>query len=320
MTTPELLTAYETCQKKGALASIWRREKLTTVETLRESLYRVLTAKDTQEPTFGDMAGSEVMEIASSPGIETDTPDKYACAMNLACLSDLLVTSLRKKNDPAWMVPEPLQNWKSACLMSPEGDVLRRLLLVSHWNDDRHYSECRSWFTLGEIAAYNLPMQMIVLVIGHERNGRRHSHWTKALRHTIGRTNIRFQRRVGNTSGGFKDSWTEIWREDHDEIDREMWLNAMLKDDVLQKLCFRVDVPVLSPVNRQWILDLADSKLDAMSRDDRKPLLNLSTCDWPVPCQFRKACHSIPEKEPSRAMGFVQIESSTPDLPVSIHR
>jgi hypothetical protein len=199
--------------------------------------------------------------------------------------------------------------------MSPEGDKLRRLVLVSNWTDDRHYSECRSWWTLGEMAAYGLPMQLIVLVIGNQRNGRRHSHWTKALRHVSGHFDVRFRRRVGNTSGGFKDSWTEIWREDHEEISREKWLNSMLKDDVMRDVCLKVDMPALPLAQRRYFLDLADRKMDIIRAMKEKPPVQLTGCDWPVKCSFLKCCHSIPQKEPSAALGFVKISPRTQVAP-----
>ncbi len=312
MTSPELLSGLETCPRIPFWRR-WKRNKLSTTETLRETLYRVLTAQECEErASWGQIAGETVLDLATSPGIEVDGEVVYACAMNHAHLADLLVTTLRKAADKPWVVPERVQNWTSSCLMSPEGDKLRRIVLVSHWNDDRHYSECRNWFTLGEMAAYNLPMSLIVLVIGQERNGRRHSYWTKALKHVIGHTHIRFRRRVGTVNAGFKESWVEIWREDHEEISRETWLNAMLKDDVMRDLVYRVEMPALPQWQRTYFLDIAMRKLETIKNMKEKPPLQLTGCDWPVKCRFLKCCHSIPEKEPSAALGFVRISPRTP--------
>lgn len=319
--SPTLLTALETCPRKAFLSHLWRRNKLKPVETLRESLHACLTAPNhPDDATWGDAAGSKVLDLAASPGLDAASETLYSCAMNIACLSDLIVSVLRKEPDKAWLIPEPVQHWTSACLMAPEGNVLRRLAIVSHWTDDRHYNECRSWYTVGELAAYGLPMQLVVLVIGHERNGRRHSHWTKALRHTIGKDNIRFRRRVGNTSGGFKDSWTEIFREDHDEISRETWLTAMLKDDVLKDLCFRVDMPALTKEQRKLYGDLAKRKLDSIEKMKAKPPLQLSGCDYPVKCQFLQCCHGGTERDPSEKLGFVRISPRTPQSQGGIRR
>ena len=278
-------------------------------------MYRVLAAKAAPDGvSWGQMAGETVLEFATTPGLDVEGQYVYASAMNHACLADLLVSTVRKPQDLPWLVPENLKGWTSSCMMSPTGDKLRRVVIVSGWSEERHISECRSWYTLGEMAFYDLPMQLVVLVVGQQRNGRRHSHWTKALKHTIGHTHIRFRRRVGNTSGGFKDSWTEIWREDHEEISRELWLNAMLKDDVMRDLCFHVEMPPLPKYQRQYFQDLAARRMEVILGLKEKPPLQLSTCDWPIPCPFLKVCHSIPEKEPSVSQGFVEISLRKPPL------
>lgn len=260
-----------------------------------------------------------MLDLASSPGIDTQAYDVYQCAMNLACLCDLLVTAIRKPAEKAWKTLPCVQNWTPACMMSPAGDMLRRIVLVSHWNEDRHHAECLSWYTLGEMAHYKMPMQLIVLVIGQQKDGRQHSHWTKALHHPVGAgpksiNHLRFRRRVGNTKGGFKESWKEIWREDHDEIDRETWLNAMLQDDVLRDLCFTVDMPAMTSSQGQMVRELARRKLDSLHRHRSvAPPIQYSGCHWPVRCGFADCCHSIPPRDPSARLGFLQILPRTPE-------
>jgi hypothetical protein len=86
-------------------------------------------------------------------------------------------------------------------------------------------------------------MQQIVLVLGVHRDGRRHSPWAKGLLHPANRK-LRFRKRQGSSTEGFKDTWERAWREDHAEIDRMAWLQAMLEDCVLRDVCFNVDIPV----------------------------------------------------------------------------
>ena len=305
-----LLVAYETCARKAFWRN-WAKPKLPPVEILRTTLQHVLTADGhPDDETWGDFAGSTVLDLAASPGIAV--PDPFKSAMNLSCLADLLVTVLRKENDPPWLIPDPVGRWKPSCLLAPDGKSLRRIVLVSHWVDERHYAECRSWFCLGELAHYGLPMQMVVLIIGLNRSGRYGSHWTRALQHPKGFSptsvdKLRFRRRGGNVNGGFKDTWIEIFREDHDEIPRETWIKAMLADDVMRDVILRVDVPAMSAADcRRWQA-LARQKLDAISRLKYKPALELAPCHWPVPCQFVELCHNTPEREPARHLGFVEI-------------
>lgn len=260
---------------------------------------------------WGELAGAEVLQLAEDRGLQTDQNDIYSSVIHHAALSDLLVSSIRKPQDEPWLVPDPVQNWTSDCFLSPDGRYLRRYTLVSHWNDQRHYSECRSWYSCGEIAHYKLPMQLIVLVIGQERLGKRLSPWVSGFLHPANHE-LRFRKKSRSQTEVFNDKWTKIWREDHAEITRETWLNGMLKDDVLPEVCFKIDMPVPDEIHCQRIRDIAARKLERLYAMTETPEPNLSTCDWPVPCTFRRLCHTIPEREPSRKNGFVQIERSIP--------
>jgi len=271
-----------------------------------QSLRVALTASG--EPPWGEIAGSEVMQLAEDRGLDCDADRVYEGVVNHAALSDVLVSAIRKPIDPPWLLPESLQNWSSACYLAPEGDALRRIVLVSNWNDERHYSECRSWFTMGEIAHYKLPMQMVVLVIGQQRFGKRYGPWTQGFLHPANRT-LRFRKKSRSTSEVFNDKWSKVWREDHAEISRETWLESMLRDDVLPEVCFKVDVPVPGEVHIQRILDTAARQLDTLHEMKEKPAVQFSTCDWPVPCMFKKCCHVLPEREPSLKNGFVRISA-----------
>src|SRR6266568_2045406 len=230
------------------------------------------------------------MQLAEDRGLQTQEHDIYSEVIHHAALSDILVSAIRKPTDEPWLVPEPVQNWTSACFLSPDGTYLRRIALVSNWSDSRHYSECRGWFTMGEIAHYGLPMQIVVLVIGQERRGKRSSPWVSGFLHPMNHE-LRFRkRRKGPMRGGgvgqvFNDRWEKIWREDHAEITRESWLNGMLKDDILSDVCFKVDVPVPDKTHCQRIRDMAARKLEQLGNIIEKPEGNLSTCDFPVPCQ-----------------------------------
>jgi len=269
-----------------------------------EALRVALQAPNEQETAFGEAAGSAMLQLAEDRGLDTDNYDVYGSVIHHAALADLIVSAVRKPDDKPWLIPEPVKNWNSSCFLSPDGNTLRRIVLVSHWSDSRHYSECRSWLSLGEVCHYNLPLQMIVAIIGQERNGKRSSAWTKGFLHPRNHQ-LRFRKKSRATSEVFNDKWEQIWREDHAEITRETWLQAMLTDDILPEVLFRVDIPVPETVHRQRILDLAQSKLDRLERIQETPEPQLSTCDFPTPCQFRRCCHCIPEREPSEKNGFI---------------
>src|SRR6266851_5250158 len=267
-----------------------------------EAVKVALRAAEPQDGAFGEVAGSAVLQLAQDRGMETNSLRVYDSAVHHACLADLIVTAVRKPSDLPWLLPPPLQNWTSECLMAPDGNGLRRLVLVSSWSDARHYSECRAWRTLGEIAHYEHPMALIVCVIGQERDGLRSGPWTQGFLHPSGNHQRRFRRRSkGSRQPGnvFSDHWERIHREDHAEISREAWLEAMLKDDVLHEVCFRVDVPIPPSPHLLRLRQMASRKLERLYAMKEKPDPTLSTCDFPVPCPFRKCCHVLPEREPT---------------------
>jgi hypothetical protein len=246
------------------------------------------------------------MHLAETRGIETNTGKIYDTVIHHAALSDIVVSAIRKPGEKPWLIPEPVSNWKSSCYLSPDGVYLRRIVLVSNWGEERKASECRSWFTLGEIAAYNMPMQLIVAVLGQQRDGFRHGPWVQGFLHPCNHK-LRFRKKGRSTSETFNERWQKIYREDHDEIKRETWLQGMLTDGVLPEVLFRFDLPTLPEVQRQRILDMAARKTDRLQNLKSLPEANLSTCDFPMPCCFRHCCHSNPEREPSEKLGFIRI-------------
>jgi len=320
--SPNLLSDLEQCPRK-AYYSPFQPYKLSPREMTLEAINLALRQEESPDGGFGEVAGAAVMQLAEDRGLDTDAQDLYSRVIHIAALSDILVSAIRKPTDEPWTRPDPVQNWTSGAYLSPDGRNLRRICMVSHWSDERHYSECRSWFTLGEMSHYKLPMQIVVLVVGQERCGKRHTPWTSGYLHPNNHE-LRFRKRSkGSRSDGnvFNDRWEKIWREDHAEISRETWLNAMLKDDILRDVCFRVDVPVPPAEQMKRIREMAARKVERLQSLTEKPEPNLSGCDWPIPCCFRKLCHSIPEREPSEKNGFVRISHETCDSePVSPSR
>jgi hypothetical protein len=268
-----------------------------------EALRTALTAPSGD---YGEIAGSAVMQLAEDRGLDTESHKLYPSVIHHACMADLIATVVRKPSDPAWLIPDPVQNWTSECFLSPDGQTLRRIMLASSWSDSRHYAECRSWRTLGEVAHYELPMSMIVAVIGPERDGLRRGAWTQGFLHPQNHT-LRFRKKSRSVSEVFNDKWEHVYREDHAEISRETWLNAMLKDDVLGEVLFRVDIPIPPSPHLLRIRQMASRKLERLYALKEKPEANLSSCEWPVKCPFLRMCHTLPEVDPAEKYGFIRV-------------
>jgi len=304
METSALLTSLETCPRKGYYSRSWEKVRLSHTQMLTRALRSSLQAP---EGIWGEIAGSEVLQLAEDRGLETSNSGNiYSQVIHIAALADILVSAIRKPHDPPWIPAKPMGNWMPGCWIDQAGANLHRLVLVSNWTEERHYAECHAWGTLGEMAHYNLPMKLVIAIIGQQRLGKRTGPWVSGFIHPRTKQ-LRFRKKSRSTSETFTESWEKIYREDHDEISRETWLNSMLKDDVLPEVLFRVDMPTLPEVHRQRILDMAHRKMDHLASLQSTPEANISTCDWPVPCQFRPLCHSLPEREPSEKNGFVRI-------------
>ena len=307
MNSPQLLTAYEPCNRKGIWSRDWERAKIDLHEILLEGIKEGLTS-DRQD--INESAGEKIMEISASREIVSDQYDLYNQIVHYASIADIVSCAIRKPSEPPWGISEPMSlpngiQWQGSAFLSPDGLKLRRVVLATSWSDDRHYSEARSWYSLGEVCVYGLPMQEAIIILGQNRNGKRHGYWSKGLRHPVNKK-LRFRKRT-DTATGFKSSWKEVWREDYDEISTKEWLEAMYADGVLQDICFSVEIPVPEKAARRRIVELAAQRLEEIYRTETLPPQQLSTCDFPIPCIFRNPCHS--GNSPSGKYGFVPVES-----------
>ena len=305
----ELLAMYESCNRKGVWGRDWGKWKISDTEMVQRSIRAGLLS---DRKDFNVVSGEEAMSLGAEPGLESKEYNLFDQVVHLGNLADIISLAVRKPSERPWRLPEDVRlgdgpTWRSAAYLSPAGDYLRRLAIVSSWNDDRHFAECRGWFSMGEICAYSMPMQMVVAVVGPSRSGKRHSPFTRAYRHPVNK-GIRF-RRKGGQGEGFKSSWVQIWREDFDEISTESWLQSMITDAVLPDHLFKIDIPLPTQEVQRKFRDLAAKKLEEIETANILPDQQLSTCDHPHPCVFRNPCHS--GAEPSGRFGFVRVDQIT---------
>jgi len=299
--TAELLTTDENCHRAGFWTQRWDRSKGTSLEFLRYGVHQGLI--EATRSDYGEVAGEYLYELGASKQLESKQHDVHAEIVHLSAISDIVTTALRKKGDAPWKSPDALPEWTPSCYISPRGDYLRRVVFTTSWSDEKHYSFCRAWQTLGPVCHYSLPMQLAIIILGQHKNGRYHSFWSHGLRHPANKK-LRF-RKKNDIKTPFKETWNEVWREDFDDISTNDWLSGMLEDDVLRDLCFSLTVPVPEELARQRIVDVAARKMEAIRNTKVLPDPNLSTCDWPVPCIFRAPCHK--GDSPNGRYGFISI-------------
>jgi hypothetical protein len=295
ISSAELLSNFEHCQRWGHWSQSWERHRMRPLEMLHSAVRQALI-EDCKDP--GESAGEIVMTLAADRGLDISlSHNLYRCGINHACIADLIVTRLRQDGG-RWIVPCSDERWTTSALVSPEGTHLRRFLAVTYWSEDREFFEKHSWYSLGEIAHYELPMQLVIAVLGPVNGGRRHGHWSKAIMHPQ-RSELRFRLRRRAKVEGFKETWLPIWREEHDEISREKWLASMAMDEVLQQSLFVLDIPVPERPRLIQMRDMAARQLERLQKIRRLPEKQLSTCHNPLhPCPFRACCWSDPGSGP----------------------
>lgn len=300
--TARLIRSYEECERKGFLAQRWEKNKMPPNTVLDDG---IRTGLEHSGKDFGEESGSRVFELAATRGLDSKEYDQHSEAVHLANLADIITTATRKSGDKSWIKPEENNEWIPSCFISHDGNYLRRVVTLNTWSEERQNSLCRSWETLGPIAFYNLPMQIAVAVIGNHRNGKWHSFWAHALQHPQNKK-LRF-RKKNDIATGFKSSWLECWRPDHDEINTKDWLDAMIGDDVLRDVFFKVDMPRMEEISRERVMEVARRKMERIRNTKTLPDENYSGCSWPVKCQFLSVCNR--GEIPNGRYGFIPVSS-----------
>src|SRR5208282_3929697 len=185
--TDEILTSLEQCQRKAFWALDWKRARIDFHQLLREGIIEGLTS---EREDFGQSAGEKIMEVSTSREIYSDQHDIYSLVIHTASLSDVLCHALRKPQEGPWKIPEPTSlpnglEWVPSVFLAPSGSSLRRVVLVSNWSKDKHYSFCRDWSTIGNVCTFGIPMQLAICVLGQTRDGKRHGYFSKGYQHPV---------------------------------------------------------------------------------------------------------------------------------------
>lgn len=299
MTTPELLTLMDRDPRAGYWSQFWQKQRVTPTEALRMAI-PVGLMSEAEDP--GQEAGNEIMTLAAERGLETKANDLYGCALHHASLADILVTQLR--SGAAWGHPEDTTvnglPWLSNAFLEPSGVRLRRVVIADRWSAERKEFESHAYFSLGEMCAYEMPMSLSVVIVGQTREGRHHSPWSKGYAHKNWK--LRLRKRTGET---FDGNWQAIWREEHDELSRDRWLDQLKEDQCLPDLLFEVDLDLPCPEVLSKVRRLIEKKLRTLQKMKETPEPSISQCDWPTPCPFKEACWTF--TEPSERNGFIRI-------------
>jgi hypothetical protein len=296
----QILGDDDRCRRLPILGQSWEKRLLNPLAALYRAIEAGLVST---EDDAGQVAGDALLGMAVERGFDVPYTELLRHAEHLAALADIVTWIIRP--DKPWERPPAIRvgdfPWVPSSFVS--GHRLRRLVLVDRWTDERAIAESHDWRSL-EGALYGLPMDLLVVVIGQNREGRRHGPLTRAWLHSVNQK-VRFRKRDGS---GFDDSWEPIFRE-HFRGEREEWLESMTEDGVLADTVLVHEVPV--PEHAQQIRDLAARKLERIAATKELPEAQLSACDDPIaPCAFRSCCPYW--RLPSEDLGFLRLPLAQP--------
>lgn len=299
MDSPSLLNDADRCLRLAHLSQRWQPPAIHPTEALYQAIERGLMDDSGDDP--GEVASEHLMELATGRGLDSNQEDLLGQAEHLGGIASFVTWILR--TGEAWKRPEPIKLpngtiWTPSAFLSADESHLRRVVLCGRWDAYRMVQEEHDWRTL-ESAIYGVPMDLIVIVLGQERSGRRHGPLTKGWQHPVSKT-LRFRKRDGE---GFDGAWNAIYRE-QSNFSREDWLDAMVEDGVLSEsvLIHQAGLSETFPD----VKTIAENALDRIGGTEYAPQPQLSRCfDRFHPCPFRSACPQ--GKEPSEDLGFTKL-------------
>ena len=227
-----LYDTLDRCPRRLALERDYEPRAISPLGLMYAGIEGGLIAAD---PCEG--AKDVIRALAAVRDIDSPNLAAISAVRHVGLMAEIISLALRRKLGPVRrLVPAPMgeHQWQSNLFETRRGD-LHRIILVSHIDDDVLRGFAHSWGTVGELAALERDVTLTFVAIGPQRDGRRHSAWSKAVQHPIQKTMLRFGRRKGGKAEGFTNAWREVWREQTD-IPAERWLNQMHSDEVLEDL------------------------------------------------------------------------------------
>src|SRR5271166_4074634 len=308
LATLDILTAahyqsLDACPRRLALERDWIPRTLSPLGLAYRALAAAVRAPATEDAE--QVAKDAALRSLTTHELPATDLDAYSTAVHLGYLAGLIACHMRsrlgvlRRPDP---VPFLGSEWRSGCWEDLRGD-LHRLVLVSHWDDDRLRAEAHSWATIGELAALDRPLTLWAIIIGAARLGRRHSSWTRGFLHPQNHA-LRFRRKGAGAAGErdpdvaaatFSGDWQRVWREQCPQVSTRNWLAVMRDDGVLGELVIerRVDLrkdDLRLAAARSEMAQLARQMPDARAESP----MRRSSCNDPMrgACPFQALCYS----------------------------
>lgn len=238
-------------------------------------------------------ARTQFLDAARSPGLSVENCDVYTLSMDYCSIITNAIYALQRIAMPVLAAAAPVDiaegvQWK---FLSPvdDSDTFHRWIFVDSWDDERFTSELHSWYTFGDIAAAQSPMQLHVIEIGQRRNGRMVSPWSRAHIHPIIAGRFRFTDVKGK-------EWKPMFFADN-RISSEEWVGQMEREGITESLIHHVSIAQpkqkhVEDFKRQVLRELSEMQIvNETVSDDMELPMSRGSCDFPRPCPFLEVCY-----------------------------
>lgn len=293
----ELLDTWDRCERRFAFQQKYESVAISPLGLLYSALEAAIVSDDPEQS-----AKDACMEIAAKSELQLTELNSFSVIRHVGLLAGLIGLALRHKLgklEPRGTVRCDDYDWDSALFTSADG-TNHRIVLTSHWDDDRLRSYAHSWGTIGELAALQENLTLTAIVIGAQRGGRRHSAWTKGFLHPVNHA-LRFARRQQQGSG-FNEGWEEVWREHRSEISTDKWIAQMQQDGILDTLISSRAIAYKDDDNRMISArrEIVQISYEMEGASESAPMRR-SSCDETGrgACPYQPVCYSPISIEPS---------------------
>lgn len=291
MISAQLFDTFDRCSRRLALERTHEPRSISTTGLLYAGIEGGIVSPDPLNASL-----DAIRALTASYDVEAGPLAAISAVRHVGYMAQVIALALVRR----FGVMRPLEpvdfvgeKWKPAVFETRKGD-LHRIVLISYLDDDALRGFAHAWGTVGELAALGRPLTLTFVSIGAQRGGRRHSYWTKGLRHPQQKTSLRFARRKGGKGSGFTEGWVDCWRERTD-IPATAWLDRMQSDGVLDELIQSRTIPYRADDRRieQAKMDLVRilPRMKTASVDDP---MSRSACDDLIkgPCCWQNFCWS----------------------------
>jgi hypothetical protein len=307
------LRTWQRCRRQWLLEQSWRvlrwRPHSLARACLREGVFQLSNGAD--PATTVTNARTRFLTEAARPGLDVMSGDPWVVAQDWAGMIGVVLTAISRLVMLTLTRPQqiPLPPPASECAWRPstwqdDSGTLHRWITVDAWDDEALAREAHGWAVIGDMVMLDAPMQLHVVEIGQQRNGRRVSPWARCWRHPVIAGMCRFQRPDGK--GGWRklsgEKWSPLWYADQTKPDPTQWCDLMDADHVTQSLLHHVSIA--QPSGRQASRIRAEilhvgQEMHRSLQEHAGPAGGMevpmarSACD-PVggPCQYQTCCFS----------------------------